>query len=295
MMSSLTRLAGALLGLAVATSAALAGGFERVRVPSYDADLDAVLYLPQGQGPFPAVVALHGCGGLWRDNGKLSARHSDWGERLARAGFAVLMPDSYGSRRLGSQCGVRELPVRASRERVADAAAARNWLQSRADIRPDRIALLGWSGGGSTVLAAVRKDRRPADAKPDFARGIAFYPGCRSQSESTSFAARLPLMILMGDADDWTPPAPCDHLTKAANARGEKVDLVIYPGALHDFDHPRLEVKERSDIAYSATGTGKATVGTNPAARDDAIQRVTAFLKAPEPLSSAPFASSPVR
>lgn len=278
-MANLARFALALTGLALLTNAALAGGFERVRVPSYDGDLDAVLYRPQGAGPFPAVVALHGCGGLWRDNGKLSQRHSDWGERLAREGFAVLMPDSYGSRRLGSQCGVKELTVRASRERVADAAAARYWLQSRNDIRPDRIALLGWSGGGSTILAAVRRDRRPADERPDFAQAIAFYPGCRSQSESASFAARLPLMILMGDADDWTPSAPCDYLAKAARVRGEKVELVIYPGALHDFDHPSREVKERSDIAYSATGTGKATVGTNPVAREDAIKRVKAFLK----------------
>lgn len=278
-LAGLARLATVVTAFALLTAAAWAGGYERVRIPSDDGELDAVLYLPPGPGPFPAVVALHGCGGLWRDNGKLSMRHTDWGERLAAEGFAVLMPDSYGSRKLGSQCGVKELTVRANRERVADAAAARHWLQARGDIRADRIALLGWSGGGSTVLAAIRRDRRPADTKPDFSRAVAFYPGCRFQSESTSFAARLPLMMLMGEADDWTPAAPCDYLAKAAQSRGEKVELVTYPGALHDFDHPRLEVKERSDIAYSATGTGKATVGTNPAARDDAIKRVKAYLK----------------
>ncbi|WP_324133163.1 dienelactone hydrolase family protein [Bosea sp. (in: a-proteobacteria)] len=273
------RLAAAMAGLSLLAGAALAGGYERVRLPSYDGDLDAVLYRPKGPGPFPAVVALHGCGGLFRESGKLSLRHSDWGERLAAEGYVVLMPDSYGSRRLGSQCGVKEVTVRASRERVADAAAARHWLQARSDIRSERIALLGWSGGGSSVLAAIRKDRRPADEQPDFARAIAFYPGCRVQSESTSFMARLPLLMLVGDADDWTPPGPCDYLAKAARGRGEKVEIVIYPGALHDFDHPRLEVKERSDIAFSATGTGKATVGTNPEAREDAIKRVKAFLR----------------
>lgn len=282
MMSSLMRLVAALTGLALLFSTtAQAGGYERVRLPIEDGQLDAVLYRPAGPGPFPAVVALHGCGGLWRDDGKLSTRHTDWGERLVQAGFIVLMPDSYGSRKLGSQCGVKELTVRASRERVADAAAARHWLQMRGDVRPDMIALLGWSGGGLTVLAASRKDRRPADSRPDFVRAIAFYPSCRLQSESATFAARLPVLILMGDADEWTPPAPCDYLAKAARARGEKVELVLYPGALHDFDHPRLEVKEKTDIVYSATGTGKAMVGTNPAAREDAIKRVAAFLKGP--------------
>jgi dienelactone hydrolase len=249
-----------------------------VRITLDDVQLNAVLYRPPGPGPFPAVVALHGCGGLWRDKEKLSTRHSDWGERLAAAGFMVLMPDSYGSRGLGSQCGVKDLTVRASRERVIDAVAARIWLQSRSDVRPDAISLLGWSGGGSAILAAVRRDRRPADRQPDFARAIAFYPGCRTQSESRGFEVRLPVLILMGAADDWTPPAPCDFLTKAARARGEPVTLVLYEGAVHDFDHPRLELKQRDDIAYSATGNGKATVGTDPAAREDAIRRVKEFL-----------------
>ena len=200
----LARFAAAVTLSSLLGGAALAGGYERVRLPTYDGDLNAVLYRPQGPGPFPAVVALHGCGGLFRDSGKLSLRHSDWGERLAAEGYLVLMPDSYGSRRLGSQCGIKEVTVRASRERVADAAAARHWLQMRSDVRPERIALLGWSGGGSTVLAAVRKDRRPADEQPDFARAIAFYPGCRVQSESASFMARLPLPMLIGDAADWT-------------------------------------------------------------------------------------------
>ncbi len=279
MMSSLVRallLAAGLLSLPA--SPAGAGGYERVRIASDDIQLDAVLYRPPGPGPFPAVVALHGCGGLWREKDKLSSRHTDWGERLVAAGFVVLMPDSYGSRGLGSQCGVKELTVRPSRERVVDAVTARHWLQTRPDIRADAISLLGWSGGGSTILAAIRADRRPADRRPDFIRAIAFYPGCRTQSESRSFEARLPTLILMGAADDWTPPAPCDYLAKAARARGEAVSLVVYPGAVHDFDHPRLELREKEGIAYSATGTGKATVGTDPAAREDAIRRVREFL-----------------
>lgn len=280
-MSSVLRLLACVMSLVMLAPAVFAGGYERVSIPMDAGHLDGMLFLPPGPGPFPAVVALHGCGGLWREQGKLSLRHLDWGERLAASGFAVLMPDSYGSRGLGSQCGVKDLTVRAGRERVADAAAARLWLQQRSDIRPDRIALIGWSGGGATVLTAIRKDRRPADGMPDFTRAIAFYPGCRLQSESPSFAARMPLLMLVGEADDWTPAAPCGYLAKAAQARGEKVELVVYPGAVHDFDHPRLEMKERDNIAYSASGTGKAMVGTNPAAREDALKRVDAFLRAP--------------
>lgn len=274
----------ALLALAPLPAAAAGSpSYERVSIGSAGDEqrLDGVLFRPAGRGPFPAVVALHGCGGLWRQDGDLSARHADWAQILTAAGYAVLLPDSYGSRGLGSQCGVRDISVRASRERVGDAASARRWLQGQPGIKPDAISLLGWSGGGATVLAAIRKDRRPADGKPDFARAIAFYPGCRTQLESRDFAARLPALILIGEADDWTPPTPCDLLAKAARTRGEPVELVLYPGAVHDFDHPRLALKQRKDIAFSATGTGSATVGTHPEAREDAIRRVRAFLGAP--------------
>ena len=281
-MSSLQRLTACAMSLLLLTaSVAFAGGYQHVSIPAGENRLDGVFYRPAGPGPFPAVIALHGCGGLWREQGMLSLRHADWGERLAAAGVAVLMPDSYGSRGLGSQCGVKDLTVRAGRERVADATAARIWLQQRSDIRPDMVSLIGWSGGGSTVLSTIRRERAPADGRPDFKRAVAFYPACRVQSESASFSARVPLLILMGDADDWTPAAPCSYLAKAAQARGEQVGIVLYPGVLHDFDHPRLEVKERDNIAYSASGTGKVTVGTNMAAREDALKRVSTFLSAP--------------
>lgn len=277
-MSSLGRTAVlAIAVLCLLAESATAGGYERVRIPHDDYQLDGVMYRPEGPGPFPAIVAMHGCGGLWRDADGLSTRHSDWGERLVAAGFIVLMPDSYGSRGLGSQCGVKDVTIRASRERVGDAMAARRWLQERPDVQRDAISLLGWSGGGSTILAAIRTDRRPADRRPDFSRAVAFYPGCRTQSESRSFEARLPTLILMGDADDWTPPAPCDFLAKAARARGEAVQLVLYPGAVHDFDHPRLDRREKEGI-FTPSGTGKVTVGTDPAAREDAIRRVKDFL-----------------
>lgn len=251
---------------------------ERVRVQGEDIMLNGVVFRPSGQGPFPAVVALHGCGGLWDRVGQLSIRHADWAQKLVEAGFMVLMPDSYGSRALGSQCGNKDITIRASRERVADALAARLWLQDRPDVKPQAISLMGWASGGATVLAAIRADRKPADTAPDFARAVAFYPGCRVQAESPDFEARLPALLLIGEADDWTPAAPCDRLVKTAKGRGEPMEIVVYPGALHDFDHPSRAVVKREGLAFTPDGSGAARVGTDPAAREDALKRVPEFL-----------------
>ncbi|HYF56112.1 MAG TPA: dienelactone hydrolase family protein, partial [Salinarimonas sp.] len=220
--------------------------------------------------------ALHGCGGLGDGRGALGPRHLDWGERLAAAGFLVLFPDSFGSRGAGSQCRAGSRVARASRERADDAMAALAYLAARPDVKRDAVSLLGWSNGGTTVLNAVRPGRGSLGA--DFARAVAFYPGCRVLQEGGRWRTRLPLLVLMGDADDWTAPQPCRALVQAARERGEPVELVLYPGAVHGFDAPDSPVRERRGLAFTASGTGTARVGTDPAGRADALARVPAFL-----------------
>jgi dienelactone hydrolase len=280
-MSSFKQFLLAVLTLVILGSSAFAQGaeqFERVTFPVSDGVLNGALYLPPGTGPFPAVIAMHGCGGLYNNSGMPSARHADWGRKLSQQGFIVLLPDSFGSRGLGSQCGVQDRKIRASRERVTDAIAAKDWLQQRSDVKAGSVSLLGWSNGGSSVLAAIRSDRRGSAVMPDFARAVAFYPGCRVHYENKNWRTRIPLLVLIGDADDWTPPGPCAGLVDAAQTRGEDAHIILYKGALHDFDHPSLKLREREGLAFTANGTGKASVGTDPAAREDALVRVPAFL-----------------
>jgi len=268
-----------ILSLASATQASLAQSDpQAVQFPGADGvRLDGALYMPAGKGPFPAVVALHGCAGLTTKDGSLSARHRDWGERLAEQGFIVLLPDSYGSRGMGPQCRNAEREVRPSRERVSDAKAALAYLAGLQQVKKNAISLLGWSNGGSSVLYAAAQQNAPSQ-QPDFARAVAFYPGCRLPAESGTWHTRLSLLILIGAADDWTPAAPCISLASDARRAKEPVEIVTYPGAYHDFDHPNLEVHVVRHLAFTGSGTGMAHTGTNKAARADAISRVLAYL-----------------
>ncbi len=119
-----------LLTLAFAADAAPAPSPRQVEIPSDSGTLHAQLFKPDGDGPFPVVIALHGCGGLAGHSEPVQARYRDWAEQLLKAGKAVLLPDSYGSRELGPQCrvNVKERRVLARRERVADIMASREWL-----------------------------------------------------------------------------------------------------------------------------------------------------------------------
>jgi len=224
--------------------------------------LEGVLFRPAGVGPFPAIVALHGCSGLGTASRELSKRHADWADRLARAGYVVLMPDSFGSRGAKSLCSTRERVVRPA-ERADDARGAAAWLAAQPFVAHGRIGALGWSNGGSTVLHLVA--REGVDAA--FSAAVAFYPGCRVLLKQAGWTARIPLLIQQGAADDWTPIAPCRELAgKSGNIR-----LIVYPGAFHDFDAPDMKLHERRGTAYSANGTGVVHMGTDEPSRRAAI------------------------
>jgi dienelactone hydrolase len=144
-------------------------------------------------------------------------------------------------------------------------------------VNAKSVSVMGWSNGGSTVLQAVRVGAEEGGG-PDFASAVAFYPGCRLAEESQSWNARVRLLILIGGADTWTPAAPCQELADEAVKHGEPVSIKVYPGAVHDFDHPDLARHVREGLAYTGDGSGEAEIGTDPVAREDALRSVRAFL-----------------
>jgi dienelactone hydrolase len=188
-----------------------------------------------------------------------------------------LFPDSFGSRGIGSQCRERNRNVRASRERVADANAARLWLQGQNYVRGEHISLLGWSNGGAAALWTVRPTAAPRDKSSDFRSAVAIYPGCRRLHE-TAWSARVPTLILIGSADDWTPAAVCQQMVTGAQGRSARVQIVVYPGAHHEFDWANAPIRVRTGLVNTADPSGKAHSGTNPAARSDALKRVPQWL-----------------
>ena len=267
-------LAGAVFCAIAAVGASAA---EQVDIPAGKVTLHATLYRPHGPGPFPAVIGLHGCGGLDRRSATDTLLYGAWAKLLSADGFVVLFPDSYGSRGLGSQCRVRQSTVRASRERVADANAARRWLQAQSFVRRGHVSLLGWSSGAIAALWAVRPNAAPRDGSPDFRSAVALYPGCK-RLRQTAWSARVPTLILIGGADDWTLASTCEQMVAGARGRSARAEIVVYPGAHHEFDRADSPVRPRTGLARSANASGRAHRGTDPAARADARKRVPQWL-----------------
>ena len=274
---TLTFVAAAVIAVTIAGAAAT-GGPEPVEIAQDNGSLKAVLFRPDGPGPFPAVVGLHSCEGLLRSGGVVASRYRDWAQHLTKAGFVVLYPDSYGSRGLGPQCAIRRRAVRTDHERVADANAARRWLQAQAYVKPDHVTLIGWATGGVSALWTVRRKAALAkDDKSDFRSAVAFYPGCR-RLDNSAWSARVPTLILIGAADDQASAPVCQHMVAGARGRSAGTSIVVYAGTYHDFDHPNRPLQVRAGYAFAVDGSGKIHTGTNPAARADALRRVPKWL-----------------
>jgi dienelactone hydrolase len=270
------RFALAILAAAVAATSAPAA--ESVVLGEGAGAPKAVLYRPLGPGPHPVVVGLHGCEGLLDSSGEIALRFADWGERLSGVGVASLFVDSFSPRGLGPQCSVRERKVRSARERVADTYLARRWLQSQSWTIKSRVSIIGWSNGGIAALWSVLPRAIRRDGMLDFRSALAFYPGCRRLA-NVSWRTRIPTLILIGGADDWTPAWACEQMVAGARGRSAQASIVVYPGAYHEFDRPDYPVRVLTGLAYSGDGSGRAHVGSDPAARAAAITRVVEWLR----------------
>jgi dienelactone hydrolase len=255
-----------------------------VTFPGEGVTLRAILQRPPSAltGRTPAVIFLHGCGGVGA-NDRPSPRHQaalDW---AVAQGYVAMLIDSFSPRGERELC-TQKMSTRTVTQtnRVADAYAALAYLAARPDVEPTRIALWGWSHGGSTVLSAMRAAPRSNAAQPTFAASIAFYPGCSAFArDAARYTPRAPTHIFIGEADDWTPAAPCVAFAEAMRAAAKPVTITLYPGAYHDFDNPSPTFKKRvrADVPNGVNAGQGVTVGPDPAARDDAMRRAATHLR----------------
>ncbi|MBI3369308.1 MAG: dienelactone hydrolase family protein [Burkholderiales bacterium] len=277
----LTRLLAA--ALCLCASAAAQAAPETLQVDSLDnthagpVKLPAYWFAADAKGAAPAMLLLHGCGGPYDGNGRLSLRMREYAELLNAQGIHVLVTDSLtprGERELCTQKAGSRSVTQLNRRR--DALGALQWLAARPDVDARQLGVMGWSNGGSNVLAATN-DQHPevhkAAVKPSFA--VAFYPGCEDEFKR-GYQPVAPLLMLLGAVDDWTPAEPCQALASAASA--PKPEFETYAGAYHGFDGTAPVVLRRDVPNGTHPGQG-VHVGTDPAARTASRERLLKFLR----------------
>jgi dienelactone hydrolase len=247
--------------------------------PGAPRPVPAQMFVPHGHGPFPAVVLLHGCHGV-------SPSTREWARWFRSRGYVAMIIDSWAARGIPNGC-VREAPEVPSTERFDDLIGALRYLHSRPAVDTAHVGVIGWSNGGVFSMAAVNgpslertRARGVVIPEPGFAAAVGMYPG-GCESLVNELAVR-PLLILMGDADDWTTPGPCVEVAANMRRRGADVSIVLYHGDVHYFDVKGLPRQVLSDVENDNLPGGccGATVGYDPAAAADARRRIEEFFAA---------------
>jgi dienelactone hydrolase len=261
--------------------------------------IPATLIKPDGAGPYPAVVIMHDCSGF---GARSSGAPLRWAHELVSQGYVAVIPDSFTPR--GFPDGVCTLPASQSQVvngfvRARDAYGALAALRKLPYVDGKHIGIMGGSHGGATTLAAMSKsiheDDPLADAKHGgFTGAVALYPRCALRygdwdtvrqngntgpvvSYSGVYEAIAPVLILIGEKDDWTPAEYCRQMVEASRKAGYPLDIKIYPDAHHSFDSDNpVRYDPRRTNPESASGHG-ATTGGNSAAWADAKKQVRSF------------------
>ena len=185
--------------------------------------IETELFIPQGEGPFGCVVALHGSKG-WADH------HQDHIDGWLEAGLAVCKVNSFTSRGIDSTVNDQLTVTHAMM--LVDAFRTRSALAQ--DPRIGKIGIAGWSLGGTVALYSSWSPIIEILGSP-FDAHLPFYPAAHIRPEIEKWSDS-PILILHGDADDWTPLELVEELMpQLPNAT-----LQVYPGAHHSFDSEKV-------------------------------------------------------
>ena len=196
-------------------------------------------FIPEGDGPFPTLIAIPGCSGIALPDPAAEATHPDLAEddhlfrehylraadRLRGEGFALLLINVHAAEGVVTACAGE-----IEGERIADYIdEAVAWASGLDIVDQRRISVMGWSMGGWGVLAWLHGTRSQTGTVRS---AVAVYPGCHGRKALTN---AVPLLVLLGGADDIADPDLCEALV-AESPTKDLITLHRYPGARHGFD-----------------------------------------------------------
>ncbi len=235
------------LALALLVPAAVAAG-ERVSYPSGDERVQGYLALPQGKGPFPALVVIHE---WWGQNAWARAK----ADAFAAKGYAALAVDLYRGQVADDPDTAHQLSRALPTDRAdRDLRAAFAYLAGRKDVDPRRIGVIGWCMGGGYALDL-------AEETP-VAAAVVYY-GRLPTEPATIARLKAPVLGNFGAEDKGIPPEAVKKFGVMARQAGVATDLKVYPGAGH---------------AFASDAKGPMAQAYRPEAARDADARTDAFL-----------------
>jgi carboxymethylenebutenolidase len=186
-----------------------------IRFPAGNTTLPGVLTLPDGQGPFPALVMIYEAFGMTAEMKRVA-------RDLADDGYATVIPDLFARGPLRPLCVARVMrtALAGRGQALDDLEAARRWLVDRPEIDADRIGAIGFCLGGSFALLLARTGMYKVSAP--------FY------NTAVDMPRACPVVASYGGRDLMARGVP-EKLEAQLDALGVPHDVQTYPEAGHSF------------------------------------------------------------
>ncbi|WP_439636290.1 dienelactone hydrolase family protein [Oceanicaulis sp.] len=216
---------------------------------------------PPGDGPFPAVLLFHGCGGVRQVTENYAAL-------AVKSGVAAVIVDSLRARNISYEEALAQVCTGHrlwGRERAADVYAALELVRRDQKIDPQHLALAGWSHGGWTLLDALTlaQMKRPPDGLADapdhpFAgvRGaFLVYPYVSGPSLAVrnDWLPSIPVESVLVERDSMASEADASVVFMRARQHGAPISWSVLGGVTHAFDEP--DHHPDSTLRYDAQAT----------------------------------------
>jgi carboxymethylenebutenolidase len=207
--------------LALLAAAVAPAGEQMVSFKSGEEQASGLLVTPDGKGPFPATVVIQEWWGL-----------NDWvkdqARALAKEGYVALAVDLYRGKVATTQEDAHQLMMGTPPDRaLRDLQGAFAWLQSRPDVKKDRVGAIGWCMGGRYSLQL-------ATVEPALAAAVAYY-GAPPTDAAAIAAIQAPVLGSFGAEDKGPTPDQALAFEQAMRKAGKTIDVKVYPGAGHAF------------------------------------------------------------
>jgi carboxymethylenebutenolidase len=221
-----------------------------IDIDTPDGPIDALLDIPDGQGPWPGVVVIHDAVGYGPDKQSINSH-------VAAAGYVALTPNMFarGGRARCITRVMRELLTKRGRA-LDDVLAARDHLKARPECT-GRVGIAGFCMGGGFALIMSPKG---------FGASAPFYSTPLPRELSETLDGACPVVASLGSRDPLGVGAPA-KLKRVLDQKGITNDVKAYPGVGHSFAN-KLPAQPLLRIAG---------FGYNQAATEDAWARVFTF------------------
>jgi carboxymethylenebutenolidase len=227
-----------IFALLLCSTALFAVTGQEVHYKSGDENVTAQLYVPEGKGPFPALVVIHEWWGL-----------NDWVKEQAsnysNQGYVTLAIDLYRGQVAKTQEEAHEIMRGVPEDRAKrDLAAAYQYLASQPNVKKNKIGSIGWCmGGGYSLDLAL--------LEPKLAATVINYGHLATEPDSLK-KIQSPVLGIFGGKDRGIPVESVKKFEQDLKAMGKSVDIVIYPDAGHAFENPNNKTGYREAEANDA-------------------------------------------